>query len=66
MWYQVLLGFGRERRSSMDRSDKNVDYCGIIILLRQLIAAGHCTKAEGQKIAARIAVAYDINIIYPL
>ncbi len=50
----------------MERTDKDVDYCGIIILLKQLIAAGHCTKAEGQKIAARIAVAYDVNIIYPL
>ncbi len=50
----------------MDRINKDVDYCGIIILLRQLIEAGHCTKAEGQKMAARIAVAYDVNIIFPL
>ncbi len=50
----------------MERTNKDVDYCGIIILLRQLIEAGHCTQSEGQKIAARIAVAYDINIIYPL
>lgn len=48
----------------MERTDKDVDYCGIIILLRQFIAAGHCTKAEGQKMAAQIAVAYDVNIIF--
>ena len=33
----------------------NVNYCGVIILLRQLVTAGHCTKKEANRIAARIA-----------
>ena len=33
----------------------NVNYCSVIILLRQLVAAGHCTKKEANRIAARIA-----------
>ena len=27
----------------------NVNYCGVIILLRQLVAAGHCTKKEKEQ-----------------
>ena len=33
----------------------NVNYCSVIILLRQLAAAGYCTKKEANRIAARIA-----------
>ena len=33
----------------------NVNYCSVIILLRQLVAAGHCTKKEANRIDARIA-----------
>ena len=33
----------------------NVNYCGVIILLRKLVASGHCTKKEAGRIAARIA-----------
>ena len=33
LWYQVLSSLDRERRK-MERIDKDVDYCEIIILLR--------------------------------
>ncbi len=33
----------------------NVNYCGVVILLRKLVASGYCTKKEAGRIAARIA-----------
>ena len=41
----------------------NVDYCGVIQLLRQLVERGHCTKAEATRIAARIAVKTGAEVI---
>ena len=34
-------------------NNANVDYCGIIILLRQLVQCGKCTEKEARRIAAR-------------
>lgn len=47
----------------MGTQSVNIDYCGIIILLRQLIQCGKCTEKEAKKIASRIAAQYDVNII---
>ena len=44
----------------------NLDYCGIIMLLRQLVKIGKCTKEEAAKIAARIAAETGANIIFSL
>lgn len=44
----------------------DVDYCGIVQLLRQLTEAGICTKGEAKKIAARIAVKTGARIFLPL
>lgn len=41
----------------------NVNYCSVIILLRQLVTAGHCTKKEANRIAARIAKKIGANLI---
>ena len=43
----------------------NVNYCGVIILLRQLVASGYCTKKEAGRIAARIAkqVSYELHAL---
>jgi len=41
----------------------NVDFCGVIQLLRQLVERGHCTVDEATKIAARIAVHNKVEII---
>ena len=41
----------------------NVNYCGVIILLRQLVVAGHCTKKEANSIAARIAKKTGADLI---
>ena len=41
----------------------NVNYCGVIILLRQLVASGYCTKKEAGRIAARIAKQTGVDII---
>ncbi len=47
-------------------NNANVDYCGIIILLRQLVQCGKCTEKEARRIAARIAVQYAVDVIIPL
>ena len=47
----------------MDRHDANIDYCGIVMLLRRMIHSNLCTEAEAKRIAARIAVQYGANII---
>ena len=40
-----------------------VNYCSVIILLRKLVASGHCTKKEASRIAARIAKQTGADII---
>lgn len=47
----------------MDRYDANIDYCGIVMLLRAMLRKELCTEAEAKKIAARIAVQYGADII---
>ena len=41
----------------------NINYCSVIILLRKLVASGHCTKKEANRIAARIAKQTGADII---
>lgn len=41
----------------------NVNFCGVIIMLRKLVAAGHCTKKEANRIAVRIAKQTGADII---
>ena len=41
----------------------NVDYCGVIILIRALVQAGSITKKEARQIAARVAACYGATII---
>lgn len=41
----------------------NVNYCGIVLLLRQLVQSGCCTKKEANRIAARIAIQTGADII---
>ncbi len=45
---------------------KEIDYCGIIILLRQLVQAGKCSHAEAKNIAQRIAAQSGTALIFPL
>lgn len=47
-------------------NNANVDYCGIIILLRQLVQCGKCTEKEAKRIAAHIAVQYAVDVIISL
>lgn len=44
----------------------NLDYCGVIILLRQLVRIGKCSDSEATKIATRIAAETGADIIFPL
>lgn len=44
----------------------NLDYCGVVILLRQLVRIGKCSEGGTAKIAARIAVEIGADIIFPL
>ena len=47
-------------------TNPNIDYCGVINLLRALIAEGICTVTEAKRIAARLAVQYGTDIILSL
>ena len=40
-----------QRRENMNLQSVNVDYCGVVILLRQLVQTGKCTEREARKIA---------------
>ena len=41
----------------------NVNYCGVILLLRKLVTSGHCTKKEVNCIAAWIVKQTGVDII---
>ncbi len=43
----------------------NINYVGILNLLRQLVEKGAITKAESQKIARHIAIKTGANIVIP-
>ena len=42
------------------------NYYGVIHMLRQLVEAGHCTKKEATRIAARIAGQTGVDINLPI
>ena len=46
--------------------NENIDLCGILNLLRQLIKDGTCSKQEAQKIAVRIAAQTGADLIFSL
>ncbi len=46
--------------------NKNVDYCGILNLLRQLVAAGAFTYTEAKRIAARISQETGADVLISL
>ena len=41
----------------------NIDYCGIVNLLRQLVAKDLLTRQEARKIAAQIAAEEQVDIV---
>lgn len=41
----------------------NIDYCGIVNLLRQLVAKDLLTRQEAKKIAAWIATEEQVDIV---
>lgn len=41
----------------------NIDYCGIVNLLRQLVKKDLLTRQEARKIAARIAAEEQVDIV---
>lgn len=45
---------------------KNVNYCGTILLLRQLVEGGYCTKKEAARIASKIARQMGADIKLPI
>ncbi len=47
----------------MTERNANIDYCGIVNLLRALITNGLITEKEARKIAARIAVKNQVDVI---
>ena len=45
---------------------ENIDLCGVLNLLRQLMKNGTCSKQEAQKIAVRIAAQIGADLIFSL
>ena len=46
--------------------DKRIDYCGVIVLLRKLLACGTFTSQEAEKIAHRVALETGADLIISL
>ena len=44
----------------------NANYCGTVLLLRQLVKEGYCTTKEATRIAALIARQTGVNIKLPI
>ena len=44
----------------------NVDFCGVVFLLKALVEAGYCTMKEANRIAARIGEQTGAGIILSL
>lgn len=44
----------------------SANYCGIILLLRQLAECGCCSEKEANKIAAQIGVKLGIDVKLPI
>ena len=42
------------------------NYCGTVLMLRQLVRDGYCTKNEATRIAALIARQTSVNIKLPV
>ena len=51
------------RRTNMS---VNASYCGMILLLRRLVAAGFCTKKEAVRIANRLAGQIGVDMAISL
>lgn len=47
----------------MSTANINIDYCGIVNLLRQLVKSGQFLESEIKKIAERIAVQNGVEIV---
>lgn len=45
---------------------KIANYCGTILLLRQLVEGGYCTQKEAARIAALIARQTGVDINLPI
>lgn len=50
----------------MSERNANIDYYGVILILRHLISREICTKGEAEKIAARMAAQYGADLIISL
>ena len=50
----------------MNEYNANIDYCGIVTLLRALLKQKICTETEAKRLAARLAVQYGADIIISL
>ena len=48
----------------MTVQNADIDYCGMVILLRHLIQSGACTRKEAKKVALRLASQSSITVIF--
>ena len=61
LYFRFRDAFGGCAAEHVHAGDAN--YCGVVILLRKLVASGYCTKKEAGRIAARIAKQTGADII---
>lgn len=47
----------------MKTQNANIDFCGIVNLLRYLVSCGHCTEEDAQKVSERVAKKLGADII---
>jgi hypothetical protein len=50
----------------MKNQNVDVDYCGVVYLLRELIRSGVCSQREAKRIADRIAKQLSVSVIISL
>lgn len=50
----------------MNSQTVDLDYCGIVLLLRKLIDEGGCSRRETKRVAERIAAKFGVSVIFPL
>ncbi len=50
----------------MKNQNVDIDYCGVINLLRELIRSGVCSRGEAKRIADRIAKQLSVSVMISL
>lgn len=73
LWHRMYFSIDKRREAPVFVNSRqrrkggiamtNIDYCGIVNLLRQLVEKDLLTRQEARKIAARIAAEEQVDMI---